>query len=233
MSVKISGHHEGHRKRLKGRFLKSGLKDFEDHNVLELLLFYAVPYKDTNELAHKLIDRFGSIERVFESDFDELCKVEGVGENIATLIKLVPQISKYYFDLKHQGRDRFDGLQDLAQFLQHKYAFEDREVFSVLCLDSQGGFVGFEMLQAGTTNLTEVSIVKAVQIALRYNASCVVVAHNHPGGGLEPSVEDISTTRRLSDAFAAVSVKMIDHIIVTYDGFTSMANEKHFASIFK
>lgn len=233
MSVKITGPHGGHRKRLKSRFLKSGLRDFEDHNVLELLLFYAVPYKDTNELAHKIINHFGSIERAFEADFDELCTIDGVGENIATLLKLVPEISKYYLDLKHERRDKYTSVKEIATFLQHKYALEDREIFSILCLDSQGGYLGFEMMQSGTTNMTEVSVVKAIEAAIRHKASCVVIAHNHPGGGLNPSGDDILTTRRLCDAFGTVGIEVKDHIIVTNNGFVSLANEKSYSSLFK
>ena len=232
MSVKIQSTHEGHRKRLKSRFLKSGLTDFEDHNVLELLLFYAVPYKDTNELAHRLLSHFGSMERVFEADFDELCKVDGVGENIATLIKLVPDISKYYLDLKFQERDSFKSVEDIAEFLQHKYLFDTREVFSLLCLDSNGGYLGFEKMSSGTANITEVSIIKAIEAAVRNHASCVVLAHNHPGGTLTPSTDDIATTRRLCDAFSTVNIQVKDHIIVTKDSFLSLINSKQYNSLF-
>jgi len=138
MSVKITGPHQGHRKRLKSRFLNSGLKGFEDHNVMELLLFYALPYKDTNELAHNIINRFGSIEKAFDAEFAELCEVEGVGENVATLIKLVPEISKFYLNLKKQDRKEFNSVEKIAEFLQEQYIFDDKEAFSVMCLDNSG-----------------------------------------------------------------------------------------------
>ena len=232
MSVKITSSHEGHRKRLKSRFLKSGLDGFEDHNVLELLLFYAIPYKDTNELAHKIINHFGTMERVFDADIKELCQIDGVGENVATLIKLVPQISQYYLRLKQQKRERFKTVDEIAEFLRDQYVFDDREAFSILCLDSQCGFLGYEKMQAGTANLSEVSIVKAIEIAFRYNATCVVIAHNHPSGGLKPSDNDITTTRRICDAFSAVHIDVKDHIIVTKTDYTSMINSKQYESMF-
>ena len=232
MSVKITGTHQGHRKRLKSRFLNSGLQGFEDHNVMELLLFYALPYKDTNELAHNIINHFGSIEKVFDADFDQLCEVEGVGENAATLIKLVPEISKFYLQLKNQDRKEFRTVEDIAEFLQEKYLFDDKESFSVMCLDNSGGFLGFEKMQAGTANLTEVSVIKAIEIAVRHNAACVVISHNHPGGTLKASSEDILTTRRLLDAFNAVRIKVMDHIIVTKNGFLSLVNTKQYGSLF-
>ena len=232
MSVKIQSTHEGHRKRLKSRFLKSGLTDFEDHNVLELLLFYAVPYKDTNELSHRILSHFGSMERVFEADFDELCKVDGVGENIATLIKLVPDISKYYLDLKHHERDSFHSVEEIAEFLQHKYLFDTNEVFSLICLDSKGGYLGFEKMFVGTANITEVSIIKAIEAAIRNHASCVVLAHNHPSGTLTPSTDDIATTRRLCDAFGLVNISVMDHIIITKDSFLSLINTRQYNSLF-
>ncbi len=233
MSVKITSPHQGHRKRLKARFLKSGLKDFEDHNVLELLLFYALPYKDTNELAHRLISRFGTVERVFDADIEDLCEVEGVGENVATLIKLVPAISNYYLQFKHRKREKLDNVRDIADFLQERYALDDKEIFSILCLDNQGGFIAFEKMEAGTANMTEVSIVKAIQLVLKNNASCIVIAHNHPGGVLIPSIEDIATTRRLCEAISAIGARVMDHIIVSKDGYLSMINEKHYKPMFK
>ncbi|MBQ2704365.1 MAG: RadC family protein [Clostridia bacterium] len=232
MSVKITGTHQGHRKRLKSRFLNSGLKDFEDHNIMELLLFYAVPYKDTNELAHRIIDRFGSIEKAFDADFEKLCEVEGVGENIATLIKLVPEISKFYLNLKKQEPASFRTTEDIAAFLQEQYLFDNRECFSILCLDNSGGFLGFEKMQTGTANMTEVSIIKAIEIAVRNNAACVVICHNHPGGTLEPSSEDIITTRRLLDAFKAVSIRVMDHMIVTKKSYLSLINTRQYGSLF-
>ena len=96
MSKQINGIHSGHRSRLRQRFLKQGIEGFEPHNILEILLFYGIPYRDTNDIAHKLIDKFGSLEGVFDADIKELTKIDGIGENSATLIKLVPQISKYY-----------------------------------------------------------------------------------------------------------------------------------------
>ena len=233
MSVKITGPHQGHRKRLKSRFLKSGLKGFEDHNVMELLLFYALPYKDTNELAHNIIKHFGSVEKAFDADFEKLCEVEGVGENTATLIKLIPEISKYYLGLKKKTRKSYNNVEDIGEFLIEQYMFDDREAFSLLCLDSSGGFLGFEKMQSGTANLTEVSIVKAIEIAMRNNASCVVVAHNHPGGVLEPSPEDILTTRRLCDAFSTVHINIMDHIIVTRNDYVSLINTKKYRSMFE
>ncbi len=232
MSVKITGPHQGHRKRLKSRFLSSGLKDFEDHNIMELLLFYALPYKDTNELAHRIINHFGSIEKAFDAEFDKLCEVEGVGENIATLIKLVPEISKFYLKLKKQDRSRFNNIEEIAEFLQEQYVFDDREAFSILCLDGSGGFLGFEKMSAGTANLTEVSIVKAIEIAVRNNSACVVISHNHPGGTLNPSSEDIITTRRLLDAFKAVHIEVKDHVIVTKNSFLSLINTNQYGSLF-
>ena len=232
MSVKITGPHQGHRKRLKARFLKSGLKGFEDHNVMELLLFYALPYKDTNELAHNIINRFGSIEKAFDAEYDKLCEIDGVGENVATLIKLVPEISKYYLKLKQEDRTSMNTVADIAAFLQEQYFFDEREAFSILCLDTAGGFIAYEKLQSGTPNMTDVNIVRAVEIAVRNNAACVVFSHNHPGGTLHASPEDIITTRRLVDAFKTIRIPVKDHIVVTKHDFLSLANKKQYSSMF-
>lgn len=232
MSVKINGPHQGHRKRLKTRFLKSGLQGFEDHNIMELLLFYALPYKDTNELAHNIIDRFGSIEKAFDADFDQLCQIDGVGENVATLIKLVPEISKFYLGLKKQVRKQYTTIPEIAEFLMDQYVFDDKEVFSILCMDNSGGILEYKKLSSGTSNLTEVNLIKAVEVAVISNAACVIIAHNHPGGSLVASSDDIITTRRLVDAFNAINVRVLDHIIVTKDSYMSMINSKQYGSLF-
>lgn len=233
MANKKDDTYTGHRARLKQRFLTQGIEGFEPHNILELLLFYGIPYRDTNGIAHDLIDTFGSIENVFDADIEQLCKVDGVGENSATLIKLVPEISKYYLQLKYKDRKKFESTDEIAEFLKKHYLFEEHEVFSIMCLDSAGKLIEFKKLTDGGADHTGVNIVKAVELVIKKNAVCVIVAHNHPGGHLKPSVADLNTTNRLREAFDMINVRLLDHIILTPNGYFSMANDSAYSGIFR
>ena len=122
--------HEGHRQRLKERFLREGLDHFEPHTVLELLLFYAVPQRDTNELAHRLIARFGSLDAVFDAAFDELCAVEGIGRNTATLLKLVPDLTRRYLDSADHEQVLLTSVQAIGDFCVQNFWDEQRKWYS-------------------------------------------------------------------------------------------------------
>ncbi len=234
MPAKISETNQGHRHRLRKRFLEQGLEGFEDHNILELLLFYAIPIRDTNKLAHDIMNHFGNdIEKVFDADYEEICKVDGVGENVATLIKLMPSISKFYLNLKQKPKAVFTNIEDVADFIKSQYLFDKVETFALLSLDSTGRFLGFDKMSSGTSNITEVNIIKVIENAIKNNASCVIIAHNHPSGNLTPSVSDVSATRRLCDAFETINIHVMDHVIVSQDGYTSMANSSQYSSLFK
>ncbi len=226
------GIHDGHRDRLKDRYLANGLDSFEPHNVLELLLFYGLPYKDTNDLAHELINRFGSLDKVFEASVDDLCSVNGVGKNVATLIKLIPDLSRYYDMLKNKPRSKFSNPDEIASFVMSRYKYMSEEVFSLLCLDSDNKFLAMTEISRGTVNATEISTRRAVDAALKAKASAVVMVHNHPSGNPTPSVNDLATTRALKDAFSLINVRLIDHIIVTDSEHCSMRAMKQFKSIF-
>ena len=124
--------HEGHRQRLRDRFLKEGLDGFAPHNVLELLLFYAVPQRDTNELAHRLLTRFGSLSGVLDADFDELCQVEGVGANVATLLKLVPGLARRYLDDYDENGVVLTTIEEVGTFLRPKFIGRNNEMIFLL-----------------------------------------------------------------------------------------------------
>ncbi len=232
MGRTIKGVHAGHRSRLRQRFLTEGIDRFEPHNILELLLFYGIPYQDTNELAHELINRFGSLEAVFEADIAELQTVKGIGENAATLIKLVPQISKYYLTLKTKDKVEFDSMDEVAKYVRDRILFEENEIFVALYFDSAGRLLSFERIAEGTASQINLSITKLVEISVAKNASNVIVAHNHPAGTLSPSTADLHATNHMCDAFKLLRIKFVDHIIVTPDDYYSLANNSVYSRYF-
>lgn len=216
------GLHDGHRKRLIQRFLEEGLDSFEPHNVLELLLFYAIPRKDTNELAHRLIDTFGCLNGVFDAPFEALIQVEGVGENTAALLKLMPQLTRTYFTGTREETVLDSAAKAAAYFVPH-FIGRTEEVVQLVCVDAKSRITAHQIIHRGSVNVAEANIRKIANIALHNNAVGVILAHNHPGGIALPSPEDIATTRNIKSALQPMGILLMDHIIVAGEESVSMA----------
>jgi DNA repair protein RadC len=215
---------------MKKRFLEHGLDNFDDHTVLELLLFYALPRGDVNPLAHRLMDQFGSLAAVFDAPVDELTKVEGVGENTAVYIKLLPQMGRRYMLSRSRFDDILDSTKKAGDYLVPCFFGERDEVVYMVCLDAKCKVLGCKRLFRGSVNSAAVSIRKIVENALQYNSTSVIIAHNHTSGIAVPSREDYETTRRIGAALAAVDITLTDHIIVADDDFVSLADTGFFAT---
>lgn len=220
--------HTGHRERMKKRFLEHGLENFDDHNILELLLFYALPRADVNPLAHALIAKFGSLSAVFDAPVDELTKVPGIGMNTAVFIKLIPQISRRYLISRSRFDDILDSTKKAGEFLLPHFFAERDEVVYMVCLDAKCKVLNCNRLFRGCVNSANVSVRKIVENALLYNSTSVIIAHNHTSGIALPSNEDKVTTRRIEEALRAVDIVLTDHIIVADDDFVSLADNGFF-----
>ena len=215
--------HKGHRERLKQRFLEEGLDNFTDVQVLELLLFYAIPQRDTNPIAHGLLDHFGSLSQVLDAPVEELKKVDGIKDNAATLLSLVTQICRYYQVDSAQRVEVLDSLEACGQYLVPRFFGRTRETVFLLCLDAKCKVICCKELGEGSVNAASISIRKVVETALNSNATSVVLAHNHPSGLALPSEEDILTTKRLYMALQAVDIVLADHMVVADGDYVSMA----------
>ena len=218
------GIHDGHRSRVKRRFLESGLDGFDEHTKLELLLFYSIPRSDVNPLAHSLISKFGSISGVFDAPLEELMAVKGVSENTATLIKLVPQMARQYMISKASFEDILVTTEKAGAFLVPFFVGERDETVYMVCMDAKKKVLSCKRLFTGSPNISLLSVRKIVENALTYNATYVIIAHNHPSGIALPSREDIDTTIRIREALAGVDVELVDHIIVADEDFVSVAD---------
>jgi len=222
------GIHDGHRERLKKRFTQQGLDGFADHNVLELLLFYALPRGDTNPVAHRLMNRFGTLAAVFDATEEELVKVDGIGENAARLIKMIPQMSRRYLMSKSNMENIITNTDEAGQFIVPRFYGERDEVVYIICLDAKCKVLYSGLLARGSVNSTNVSIRKIVETAIAYNATGVILAHNHTSGVAIPSREDGEVTLKVQAALDAVDVLLADHIIVADDDFVSMRDSGFF-----
>lgn len=218
--------HNGHRERVKDRFINDGLDNFAPHNILEILLFYSIPRKDTNEIAHNLIKRFGSLSNVLDADFDELIKVEKVTKNTAILIKLIPSISSKYLKEKASVDGVLNTVEKIGEFLKSLYIGKTTECVYCVAFDSKLKVIKTELLFSGSVNAVSITNRKVVEFAAINKASIIVVSHNHPNGVAIPSQADIQTTIRLKEALALIEVRLLDHIIVADDDFVSMRDSK-------
>ena len=213
--------HEGHRQRLKDRFLREGLDGFTDVQVLELLLFYVVPRKDTNPIAHALVDRFGSLARVLDAPVIKLTEVNGVTENGATFLKLVREIERRY--ALSQGEEIIlNTIEDCCEYLTRFFKGKRNETVFLLSLDAKLKLLSCREVGEGSVNYASVPIRRCVEMALEDGATSVILAHNHPSGLAVPSTDDVVTTRRLAMALSAVEIQLVDHIVVADDDYVSM-----------
>lgn len=215
--------HAGHRQRVTERFRQEGLDHFTPVQVLELLLFYVIPRRDTNELAHKLIDRFGSVSRVMDASVEELTAVDGIGENAATFLQVIKAAGRYYqVDSIRKGVHIKD-TEDCGRYLLPYFIGRPVETVFLLCLNANCNVISCREVGEGEINSAMISPRRVVELALAERASTVVLAHNHPSGVALPSQEDILVTRRLAAALATVDVALFDHLIIADDDFVSLA----------
>lgn len=220
--------HKEHRQRVKNRFLKEGLDNFDELHVLELLLFYCIPRKDTNPIAHHLLDYFGSLSKVLQASPDELKKVEGVSDGVATFLSLITQAGRYYQVKNAETNDVLETLEACGKYLLPHFFGRDKETVFLLCLDAKRKVLCCRKIGEGSVNSANVPIRRVVEIALGANASTVVLAHNHPSGLAVPSADDVQTTYKVAAALEAVDIVLADHVIVCDDDYVSLAQSQYY-----
>ena len=216
------GVHDGHRARKKEQFLRHGADSFADHELLELALFYAIPRRDTNELAHRLLERFGSLQNVLIAPVEELEKVAGIGENAAILLHLLPEFGKRVRQSGMKERN-LNSPEKCGNYFLRLFGGEPHEVLYQLCLDAKGKLLNCVKLSQGDMDSAALSVRQVVSNALACGASAVVLGHNHPSGVALPSEEDRAVTLRVRDALKTMDIRLLDHIVVADGDYVSMA----------
>ena len=215
--------HDGHRQRLKNRFREEGLDHFEEHEVLELLLYYTIPRRDTNPIAHELLARFGSLAQVLDARPEELAKVPGMGDSAATFLSLITAVGRYYLVNRSIQETILPSIEKCGQYLVPFFHGRRNEMVYILCLDAKCKVLCCKEMGEGSVNSAGVPIRRIVEAALGANATSVILAHNHPSGFALPSGEDVQTTKRVAMALDAVEIQLVDHIVVADDDFVSLA----------
>lgn len=220
--------HDGHRQRLRGRFLKEGLDNFDEVNALELLLFYCIPRKDTNELAHALLEHFGSFSQVLDATPEEIMAVPGIGESTATFLPLISAACRYYRVNQANQVEMLDTIEKCGDYLINFFHGRKNEVVRILCLDAKCKKIVCRELSEGNVNTATISTRKVVEIALGAKATYVVLAHNHPSGLALPSNDDTNTTRLIARSLDAVGISLIDHLVIADDDYVSMVQSGYY-----
>lgn len=209
--------HEGHRQRLRERMLQTNFVKADDYQILEYLLTLVVKRKDTNELAHRLINTFGSFSNVCDSEIEDLQKVEGITYSIAYFLHIVPYIFRNYKISKKEPKAILNCAQDIFNYLGQAIFHLPIEEFYIICLDNANKVIAQKMLSAGKSTTVAVDLDECVQYAIKTKAKKVVLLHNHPTSEPDPSFEDIETTKNLFLRFASTGIELYDHIIVNYE----------------
>lgn len=221
MASKSGGEHTGHRQRLRKKFIENGFDGFEPHEALEMYLFYAIPRKDTNPLAHRLLDRYLTIGGVCDAPLDELMKDFGLSESAASFIKMLPEMSRLYVESK-MSNDYILDTDTAGEMFKAKFIGRTSEATALMLGDAKGKMLYFGIIAKGSINATDVPVRKIVDLALRHNAKNACIAHNHPSGSAIPSSSDLEATKLIFQTLANIGVRLLDHYIVTDDDYVSL-----------
>ena len=222
--------HEGHRKRMRERFLNESVENFASHEALEILLFYAIPRGNTNKIAHDLIHRFGSLSAVFDAKIEDLCEVKGVGERSAILIKMMPQLFRKYETDKLKERDMvLNSAELVAKYASKHFKGCAEERLYLICLDSVCNLLCFREISNGNMKRTPVDLGLIAKIAFENNATSLILVHNHPSGIMAPSKSDVDITIKVEQMIHDLGMRLSDHIIIGNgdDYFSFRKSEKY------
>ena len=208
--------HDGHRERMRERFLNAGGNAFADHELLETLLFYAIPRRDTNDLAHRLIEDFGSLAGVLEADIDHLCRTDGISKSSAAYLKLLCELSTRYTSSKLKTEDAktvFDTPGKIAAFMAPRYIGVNVERVYLLLFDNGMHMIDCFHVCDGSISGVSMSVRRIAEQAYKKGAAAAILTHNHPGGLAIPSADDVRVTRRLAETLRLLEVPLLEHYV--------------------
>lgn len=220
---------EGHRQRLRERFLNAGLDGFQDYEVIELLLTLGTPRKDCKDMAKAALSRFKTLQGVMEASSHELCEVDGIGVKNSFGLKLIKAVSDRYLEKKLINKSPVNNSKELFDYLYHNIRDKTREHFKIIFLDSKNRVISTETHSKGTLTASSVYPREVVDSALKHKAAALIFAHNHPSGDPKPSPEDIAITRQLVFSGKVMGITIHEHIIIGDNCYYSFADQGHIA----
>ena len=223
---------QGHRERIKEKFLKNGIDGFAEYEILELLLTYCIPRKDTKPIAKELLNKFKSLDNVFKADFDKLFAIDGLGKNSIAFLKLIGDLPSiiYKDELKNKKLVNKEILKIsnkdiLLNYLRNKIGYEEKEKFYVIYLSSSNEVIEFEENSVGTLDRSSVYPREIYKKVINLNAKSIILAHNHPSDNITPSKSDIELTNEIAKGLKNFGALLIEHIIITKNSYFSFLEE--------
>ena len=231
MADKPKHRHTGHRERMKAEFLARGLEGWPDHRVLELLLFYTIPQGDVNDLAHELVERFGSLAGVLDASVEELKKVKGVGDHTAVFLRMLPAVLGRYQGARTRLSAIINSPEEAYAWLEPYFFGARNEMVYVLCLDGKRQVLGVRKVAEGSIELAEVNTRRIAEEAIGLRAAQIYVAHNHVSNLAIPSQADWQTTDTLRGALRPIGIELIDHLVFVDGDMVSLKDSEHLKSL--
>ena len=223
---------QGHRERIKEKFLKNGIDGFAEYEILELLLTYCIPRKDTKPIAKELLNKFKSLDNIFKADFDKLSAIDGLGKNSIAFLKLIGDLPSiiYKDELKNKKLVNKEILKIsnkdiLLNYLRNKIGYEEKEKFYVIYLSSSNEVIEFEENSVGTLDRSSVYPREIYKKIINLNAKSIILAHNHPSDNITPSKSDIELTNEIAKGLKNFGALLIEHIIITKNSYFSFLEE--------
>lgn len=227
MPDKLKHRHTGHRERMKAEFLARGLEGWPDHRVLELLLFYTIPQGDVNDLAHELVERFGSLAGVLDASVEELKKVKGVGDHTAVFLRMLPAVLGRYQGARTRLSAIINSPEEAYAWLEPYFFGARNEMVYVLCMDGKRQVLGVRKVAEGSIEMAEVNTRRIAEEAIGLRAAQIYVAHNHVSNLAIPSQADWLTTDTLRGALRPIGIELIDHLVFVDGDMVSLKDSEH------
>ena len=224
---------EKHRQRVREAYLKQSFESMPDHNVLELILFYAIPRKDVKPIAYALLNTFGSLENVLCADIQELMRVDGIGDSAAILINLFSNVNRRVFNNRNHSKKKLTNTPETQEYVTNVLSGLQKERMILISLANNLDIINCHSVAEGTVNCAKLEPRTIVELAIRDNASSVILAHNHPKGEHQPSSQDERFTKSISGTLHPVGIKLHDHLIVGENGTFSMRSDFKYINMFK
>ncbi len=225
--------HDGHRDRMREKIQSGGVELLNDHEILEFLLFTFIPRKDTNEIAHNLLAQFENLEGVFTADYERLAEVNGMTQNAALFLSMMPEVFRRYVKTNQAKRKHLQGKGEIRDYLFAKFYGAKKEMFYVLALDAHEQVIKGDNIKGDSADNVQVSVRRVVDFALKNRATSILIAHNHPSGNLEPSQNDFAITRDIAWTLDSVGISLLDHYIFNASEYYSFEEDGVLKNIYK
>lgn len=222
--------HEGHRDKMRDRFLETGFSGFSEHQIVEMILFYSYARCDTNEIAHRLINHYGSLADLIDASYEDLVENGRLPKSAAVLLKMIPAIIPVYHDSKSH-REIYDNVEKMKALFTPYFMAVDHEEFRAACFDANLRLNACLLINKGGLTSSEVDMRKLAEAAIKSKAACIAIAHNHPKAAPVPSPDDVQTTKHIKTTMENIGIKLLDHVIVGENRSLSM-RETAYISIF-